>query len=147
MATTAVAALLLTLYWVLNYGAKGRLQQIKFLKFLFDPNKAVLPRFNLALLGGAGFGLAQLLSGVVGWFNFPLPWIGVKLFSILMLAGIVLWLLDWVHGPGIKNSSYGVAFGMPIIAASSGGNIAAFILWVSGAINAFAGGAFSSGLA
>jgi hypothetical protein len=139
MATTAVAVLLLTLYWVLNYGAKGRLQKIKFLSFLYDPQKAVLQRINLVLLFAAGFGLSGWLSGIVGRLNFPLFSLGIKLFTVLMLAGAILFIIDCLDGNGIKKSSYGISFLMPVIAASSGGAIAATILAVSGGINQYAG--------
>lgn len=144
MATSAVAVLLLTVYWVLNYGTKDRLQKIKFLKFLYDPQKAVLARLNLALLFGAGFGLSAWMSGFVSWFNFSIFGLGIKLFTILMLAGVVLFIVDCLDGGGIKKSSYTISFGMPIIAASSGGGIASFVLMIAGAINTFAGSLFST---
>lgn len=139
MATTAVAVLLLALYWVFNHGARVRLQRIKFLRFLYDPQKAIMPRINLVLLFAAGFGLSGWMSGFVRLLNFPLFGLGIKLFTVVMLAGAILFIIDVFDGGGIKKSSYGVSFIMPIVASSSGGAIAAGILAVSGGINQYAG--------
>lgn len=144
MATSAVAVLLLAIYWVVNHGSKGRLQKIKFLKWLYDPEKAILPRANLLVMFAAGFGLSSWLSDYVGWLNLPLFGLGIKLFTVLMLAGVFLFLLDCVDGGGIKKSSYGIAFGMPIVAASSGGAIAAFVLMLAGGLNQYAGSMLST---
>ncbi len=139
MATSAVAVLLLVIYWTLNHGAKNRLQKAKFLAFLYDQQKGFLPLINLLLLFAAGFGLSSWLSGFVGWFNFQLFGLGIKLFTVVMLAGAILFLIDLVDRNGIKKSSYGISFVMPIVAASSGGAIAAAIIAVSGGINHWAG--------
>ncbi|MEV8634329.1 hypothetical protein AB0395_22005 [Streptosporangium sp. NPDC051023] len=139
MTTTAASLLLLVIFWALNYGTKGRIQKIKFLKFLYDQNKAVLPRLNILMLAAAGFGLAQQWVGnLLASFNIELLGTGVKIFPLAMLAGVILFVVDMFDGGGIKNSSYGIAFALPIIAASSGGGLAATITAVSGGINEYA---------
>lgn len=144
MATSAVAVLLLVIYWALNHGVRNRLAKAKFLGFLYDPQRGILPLINLAALFGAGFGLSQWLSGFVAWFNFEIFGLGIHLFTVLMLAGSILFVVDIIDRGGIKKSSYGISFGMPIIAASSGGAIAALIITVSGSINAWAGSVLST---
>ncbi len=144
MATSAVAVLLLVIYWALNHGARGRLAKIKFLSFLYDPQKGLLPLINLLILFAAGFGLSNWLSDFVGWFNFQLFGLGIKLFTVLMLAGTILFIVDIFDRNGIKKSSYGISFAMPIVAASSGGAIAAAIIAVSGGINQWAGSVLST---
>lgn len=141
MTTSTVAVLLLITYWFLNYGSKGRLQKIKWLAWLYDPKKAILERANLVLLFAAGFGLSAWLSGFVSWLNFPV--LGIKLFTILEWAGVLLFILDCIDGGGIKRSSHGIAFAIPVIAAANAGGLAALIIAASGGINQYAGSLFA----
>lgn len=144
MATSAVAVLLLTIYVIFNHVAQGRLQKIKFLKFLYDPQKGIMNRINVVILFAAGFGLSAWLSGVAGWFNFDLFGLGIQLFSVLLLAGAFLFILDIFDGGGIKKSSYGIAFALPIVAAAHTGAIATAVIAASGGINQFAGSLLSA---
>jgi hypothetical protein len=142
MATSAAGIFLLILFWLINYKLKSRLQGVKFLKWLFDPKKAILERINLAVMFGAGFGLAAWLSGFLGWLNFDL--FDFPLFGYLMLIGIVLYIVDWCDGPGIRTYSYGVSFAMPVLATTGSGLVATAILTVAGGINSYAASAFST---
>ncbi|WP_055477547.1 hypothetical protein [Sphaerimonospora mesophila] len=136
MTTAAVSLLLLVIYWALNYGAKGRLHNVKLFKWLVDPKKAILPRLNLVMLFAAGFGLAQhWVANLIGWLNVDILGTGLKVFTALMVAGVILFIIDMFDGGGIKVSSYGIAFGMPIVAAASGGGLAAFVTSMSGGVN------------
>ena len=141
MTTSTVAVLLLITYWFLNYGSKGRLQKIKWLAWLYDPKKAILERANLVLLFAAGFGLSAWLSSFVSLLNFPV--LGIKLFTVLLWAGVLLFILDCIDGGGIKRSSHGIAFAMPVIAAANAGGLAALIIAASGGINQYAGSLFA----
>lgn len=139
MTTTAASIILLVIYWALNGPAKKRLARIKFMRWLLDPQKAVLSRFNLLILGAAGFGLSQAwVADLIGWLNLEIFGLGVRLFPVMLLAGFILFLIDMFDGGGIKQSSYVIAFGMPIIAASSGGAIAALVISFTGGINSYA---------
>lgn len=142
MATSAAGIFLLLLFWLLNFKLKDRLMRVKWLSKLFDPRVGIMSRFNLAIMFGAGFGLAAWLSGFLGWMNFEL--FGFPLFGYLMAIGIVLYLADWADGPGIQNYSYGVSFALPVLATTGTGTIAAFILSVSGGINAYAANLFGT---
>ncbi|GIH22528.1 hypothetical protein Aph01nite_08380 [Acrocarpospora phusangensis] len=158
MTTTAVSVILLTIYWVLNRHASPRLFKAKAAANSNGNSKgkapqtgqagqsargrlkAILPRLNLVILAAAGFGLSQAwVADLIGWLNLEIFGLGIKLFTVLMIAGVALFVIDMLDGGGIKPSSNVIAFAMPIVAASSGGAIAALITGFSGGINEYAG--------
>lgn len=146
MATSSVSVLLLITYWFLNHGSKGRLQQVKWMGWLYNPKWCILERANIVFMFAAGFGLSQFLSGWVSWMNFRVPGLEFKLFTALMWAGLLLFLLDCVNGNGIKKSSHGIAFAMPVVAVANAGGLATLILMLAGGINQWFGSLFGPAL-